>query len=183
MTEDKLNALEAIEAAGLTITSVFVPFSRSRNAKDKQSCLNWKVTVLCKGKPFMEMDYQAGSGHCPAYKKLSPMRKMQFLVNDSELIRWECEHGREGTHNSWGIGNRGNNPILPDVCDVVASLLLDGSAIDRSSFEDWACDFGYDTDSRKAESCYRACLDIGLRLRAVLGDDTLTKLREALANH
>jgi hypothetical protein len=44
----------------------------------------------------------------------------------------------------------------PRPADVLSSLLLDVTSADQS-FEDWASDFGYDDDSRKAEATYNAC--------------------------
>jgi len=57
----------------------------------------------------------------------------------------------------------------PTTADVLACLCSDASAAD-ASFESWAADMGYDTDSRKAESIYRACCAIAPRLRRFLGD-------------
>lgn len=58
----------------------------------------------------------------------------------------------------------------PDSASVISSLLLDSSALDQS-FEDFCSEFGYDTDSRKAEATYRACKSSGEKLRKLLGDD------------
>ena len=44
---------------------------------------------------------------------------------------------------------------------------------------EWAKDFGYDTDSRKAETTYRACLEIALQLRNGIGEAGFTRLQEA----
>lgn len=58
----------------------------------------------------------------------------------------------------------------PDAASVLSSLLLDASACDQS-FEEWCGEFGYDTDSRTAESTYQQCVKIGNKLQAFLGDD------------
>lgn len=61
---------------------------------------------------------------------------------------------------------------VPTAADVLYSLLSDASGIDNAagSFEDWAGEYGYDTDSRKAEAAYQATLAQTQRLRALLGD-------------
>jgi hypothetical protein len=59
------------------------------------------------------------------------------------------------------------------------SLVRDADALHSAGFDDWAADYGYDTDSRKAESIYRACLEIGQKLRAGLGQALLDELRLA----
>ena len=57
----------------------------------------------------------------------------------------------------------------PTAADVLSCLASDASSIDNaSSFEDWAADFGYDTDSRKAERTFKACERQAAKLRAFL---------------
>jgi hypothetical protein len=59
----------------------------------------------------------------------------------------------------------------------------DSEVIDHPNFESWASEIGYDADSRKAESIYRACLEIALKLRSALGDRGLKELREACQDY
>lgn len=58
----------------------------------------------------------------------------------------------------------------PDAPSVISCLLLDSYA-DQVSFEEWAGEFGYDPDSRKAEATYNACRKNAKGLRQLLGDD------------
>lgn len=41
----------------------------------------------------------------------------------------------------------------------------------------------YKADSRKGEAIYRHCLEIGLNLRLMLGNDGLVKLQEAFQDY
>ena len=45
--------------------------------------------------------------------------------------------------------------------EVLASLCRDGLDASGQSFESWASEYGYDTDSRKAEEMYRNCQRAG----------------------
>ena len=45
------------------------------------------------------------------------------------------------------------------------------SYMEARSFEEWAADFGYDTDSRKAEKAYRECGKVAEWLDKFLGGD------------
>lgn len=74
-------------------------------------------------------------------------------------------------------------PILPDPVDVFYSLTMDSSVLDSAGFESWAEDCGYDTDSRKAESIYRACLDIALKLRGAIGESGFAALQETFQDY
>ncbi len=57
--------------------------------------------------------------------------------------------------------------------DVVSSLFLDSQAT-GVSFEDWCSDFGYDTDSRRAEATFKACQRSADKLYKLLRDDIET---------
>lgn len=60
----------------------------------------------------------------------------------------------------------------PTAEDVLASMMLDASSYENArDFSDWASDFGYDEDSRKAENIYKACGVIARKLRQFLGED------------
>lgn len=171
------NAHDAISAFaekhGLTITGEFIPFSKSRNKGEKSPSLNWKVTVHKNGLPVITTDYMKGCAHCPAYHQpvlFSTGKRDKYETG--LLIARECETGFAGfSHKA----------IRPGLVGVLSSLALDAGAIDFACFEDFAREFGYDADSRKCESVYRACLETALRLRASIGETALTELR-GLAN-
>lgn len=183
--------VEAWAAAnGVTMTATFVPFSRSRNAKPREDgkpwpSLNWRVALAKGGRMFLETDYSAGTAHAPGSK--APKSALVFSgLSESaaraDLIAWEIESGYPGQWARWNAGGLHRkakaSPILPDLPDVLYSLSSDAGVIDAGGFEEWASEFGYDTDSRKAEAIYRACLETALKMRAALGDDAM----DALAN-
>ena len=66
----------------------------------------------------------------------------------------------------------------PSVADVLSCLLSDANAI-HMTFEEWCSDFGYDSDSRKAEKTYLACVAMGRDVYRVLADADLQELAEA----
>ena len=183
MSETSLTAKERIEslvtANAITMKAVFVPWSRSRNAGQKNPSLNWKVTIEKNGREVLTTDYSAGCARCPSYKaSVKELGSRNCIMRDN-AIRIECETGEERRcGSSTGIVvNR--NPIIPDLADVLYLLASNASAIDSPTYEDWASEIGYDSDSRNGEAIYRACLEIGLKLRAALGDKVLSELREA----
>lgn len=60
-------------------------------------------------------------------------------------------------------------PTLPDVLDCLAS---DASGLENANgFEDWASEYGYDIDSRKAERIYHVVERQAEKLNRLLGDD------------
>lgn len=218
---------EAIASLGLTVESVFVPFSRSRNKAEKNPSLNWKVTIKRNDREVLTTDYMAGMGHCPNYgadKAPVTFQPHGYKSHDGKpykggtsayrsatareslaqyreaIAAAECESGLRMELDQWarGPGNvfkpkmtrqadsacdrimrNVSSPILPDAESVIYSLTMDSDVLNYGTFEDWAETFGYETDSRSAESTYRACLEIALKLRAAIGESGLETLATA----
>lgn len=187
---EKKDILSFLDQQDIKIEAEFVPWSRSRNFDPKlvnhpqKKNLNWKVKLLFRGRPVIETDYMAGIGHSPAYKDARKIGQGISLGCEA-AVNGEVEKGYRHKYSEamdWAQPKR-KEPLLPDACDVIYSLLSDGDAIDHSSFEEWASNYGFDADSRKAETMYRACLNTGLKLRNYLGDDLLAKLREVFQDY
>ena len=148
---------DRLVADGLEYSAEFVPFSQSRNAGEKDLSLNWRAT-LRKGSQSLTTDYQQGIGHIPGYKS-TMFAKM--TVREHEQLTAACEQGR--------VKFQKIKP--PTLHEILYCLLSDSDAIDCACFEDWADSYGYETDSRKAEAIYKACLAIGLKLRQLIDID------------
>lgn len=172
----------ACEALGLTVQSQFVALSQSRNAGEPHPTLNWTVTILRNGREVLRTDYSAGAAHCPSYGK-QPRASYQGTAAQfqRDAIAFECQHGRKAVTSVLSRGGFATTgaPIEPDAVAVIWSLTQDASVLDAGGFENWASDYGYDTDSIKAEKTYQACLDLALRLRAAIGDAGIETLRTA----
>lgn len=169
-----------LERMGVTMDATFVPFSQSRNKGEKNPSLNWTVTIKKDGREVITTDYMQGSGHCPADKKTFNTPALNPAAEKRQAIAQECETGR--LYNRFMPSNafQNSSPKIPapDLADVLHSLLLDSSALDSGTFEDWCGDLGFDSDSIKARGMYDACIAEALKLRAAFGDKTLNELRE-----
>jgi len=87
---------------------------------------------------------------------------------------WKANHykvtlkhqGRQFTmYYSMGLGLKGE-PKIDDVLDCCA---MDSAGIENArSFEDWANEYGYDPDSRKAEKTYNTCEKQANKLKNLL---------------
>jgi len=108
------------------------------------------------------------------------------MVDGGDMDHWKCvltrrdprEAARRMTvYFSQGYGHHGKEPKLAAVLECLA---MDARGVeDASSFEDWASEYGYDADSRKAESIWRVCGNQALRLRRFLGAAQFTELLHA----
>lgn len=175
---DKNEIEEKLLEMGLTMTTKFVPWSQSRNSKEKSPSLNWKVTILKNGKEFITTDYMAGSGHCPSYKQTAKGYDYKQIIDS------ECETGfasKFGWSMSVVMADK-KKPIFPKFADVMYSLSMDAEVLEYD-FEDWAGNFGYDVDSRKAENIYKDCMDIALKLNRALGSDGISTLRDLFQDY
>lgn len=71
--------------------------------------------------------------------------------------------------SSKGYGHNGKEPKAAEVLDCLAS---DAASYENvGSFEEWAREFGYYTDCRRAEKTFKAVEHGARRLKAFLGDD------------
>ena len=151
--------------SGLTMTAELVPFSRSRNAKEKRPSLNWRVTVKA---PHTELelvtDYMQGVGHLPNYS-----HKYATNAAYDDTVRAACETGVFSPPEFAGSSRFKTGKVSPPkLVDVLYSLVMDASALEYASFEDWASEYGYDADSRSAERTYQDCLKIALKLQQMV---------------
>lgn len=155
--KDKIEAF--LTAHGAVFSSVFVPWSQHTHDEKQRYGLAYDVT-LTQGRRAYTTRYSQGAAYLPSWAHHMTIEKAEACQRESET------------------GLHGCLPILPSVVDVMACLASDASALDCVSFEEWAGDFGYDTDSRKAEGVYNACVACGLALRSMFGDAGLAELRE-----
>ena len=165
---------------GLTVETEFVPWSKSRNYKPggatlNERTLNWKVTLKKEGEEILTTDYSAGIAHCPGYKAFG-----KYKLTESQAIEAATELG-------YVVRNRGHGeckePINPDTKDVIYSLTMDSDVIEHDGFKDWAENLGYDTDSRKAEAIFKACLGLAKQMKDGLGETMLEELRETFQDY
>ena len=65
-----------------------------------------------------------------------------------------------------GVGLTGE----PSAYDVLYSVISDAQSIEYYTFEGWCNEYGYDTDSRKAERMYHDCERENEQLKKFLGE-------------
>jgi hypothetical protein len=183
MEKNEIEAL--IESMGIEYKALFVPFSQSRNSKEKNLSINWLIT-LSKDNQMWTTDYMQGIAHLPNY---SPRSRNNA---DYQIFLRQCvETGKCAESNKFPedyrsliLSKRIPAPKLTDILiDIMYIFVMDATAINCRSFEEWAEIYGYNKDSRKAEQTYNACRESGLKLRAMIGNDNLEKLRNAYQDY
>lgn len=126
---------------------------------------SWAVTVSRPTKKAFTSDYHTGTGHRVLIK---PMPQ--------EVVRYPRTLHAEQWMRDWV------RPHPPEVAAVLNSFVMDGDACNQS-FEDWADDFGYDKDSRRAEKTYEACKEIGFKMRQIFTRAEIEEIRTMLEDY
>lgn len=175
--------------------------TRNGTGKRERRSLNWRVTIKRNGREVFSLDYSSGIGHCPAYQQFPPKDFAARRHYEARIV-FETEQGFVSSprFNSWApddvkpklvrdeskpayVGEAGGpmkrSPIVPGAVNVLACIASDSSVLDSGGFESWAQEYGYDTDSRKAESIYKTVLEQALAMRAAFGEAGLNELRDA----
>lgn len=175
-------ATAKINELGLIVEAEFVPQSEVSNRKEFADCepspgLHWVVTVKRGGRSFKTC-YSAGVGHCPSYKQ-------RQTCDDRACINWECQHGYPAKMLATTgiiVKKPHAKPLIPDAADVLYCLCSDADVLYSGNFEEWASEFGYDADSRKAKRTYQACMRTAHNLLGLLGD-RFQELRDAFQDY
>jgi hypothetical protein len=141
---------------------------------------------------------------CPAWDDKMPDSDTDFIL-DAMGVSFDCssilerpdgvgDWGADATH--WRINIKRGAEVMtvhysmgsahtgePQDADVFNSLLMDTSDIEGETFEDWAENLGYDTDSRKAEKAFNACKEEFESLQRLFSKSELVDLREIFADY
>jgi hypothetical protein len=173
MSETSKALSEKLAALGFELTILSGP--RGEVSEDNWPNIRFDVALKFKGKPVLESKYSLGVGHVdPKKARIGSVISNPRLTADEEgmLFAWQRqphaafkEKQRQAT---LAAKLAAYQKVAPDLASVLHSLLSDGDAFfNAQTFEDWASDLGYDTDSRKAESIYRLCDETGRKLSRV----------------
>ena len=110
-----------------------------------------------------------------------PIKRNPHMQGEQMPRNFECtiEFEGRGYHEPLTVyfsqGSAHTKP--PTLAGVLDCLASDASGVDNAqSFEDWASEYGYDTDSRKAEKIYNICVQQAQELKALLGQDAYDQL-------
>lgn len=193
LARDELRAL----VASLNLDAVVSPASgavdneKSEDGKPRE-WVHLLYTITVRGQVF---SYRMGEGHVPwgkvvagdyvvrvkggkALRMTMEQRGMAQRKTEQPHIRWAAHMLEAWAGTCAAIANAAG--VAPDVGEVLGCVARDGEAINQT-FEDWCGEFGYDSDSRKAEETYNACIAEGRKLRRILTPAQISQLAELSA--
>jgi len=179
-----MNALESLLVdRGVKFTATHVGLVENDDLNQKKSWLHdeWRVTIELNGKSYSDK-YMTGIGH----------RKLAFGVKNegrkyytiSGVVAFSDKEACEKNlllvphihlNNDGTI--RKEDKGYPKAWEVVCAWLGDANC--DMSFESWASEYGYNSDSISYREIYLHCQRIRDGIRRVFGDAMLAELHEA----
>lgn len=127
------------------------------------------LVTLTRGKEKMTVCYSMGYGHAQFDKH--SIRRAETLGASFSKYTFDRLYGQDKIAYAERCGVKVIAPV-PELADVLDNLASDAAGYENArSFEDWASDYGYDTDSRKAERIYSEIKKQVSELRRLLGAD------------
>jgi hypothetical protein len=162
---EKMTIQQFVERHGITIE--YKPTDRNPVMDDDEwskEAAHWRVTLKC-GDRSMSLVYSKGSGLRVWHRRYGGSdygRPEGAIPGQKARLPWNPSTYDKRAFMAW------TDPEPPTVAEVLDNLASGASSADQS-FEDWCSDFGYDTDSRKAERTYSAVREQTFSLRKLLG--------------
>lgn len=164
-----MNGKEFTEKHGLSIEAHYIKPSENVMKKENGT-ITWK--------PY---EYECKL-HQESTGKVFGFRYTIGVGCNKEWMRYNQPFSRNTVYNVEKSCLAYHNPYhrpVPKLSQALESLAMDISCLtDYQSFEAWAQEFGYDTDSRAAEKIYNACKDELARLTEAFGPDFVRELSE-----
>lgn len=132
---------------------------------------HWKYTLYRNGKPFHTGEYSSGLGNALSWLKTAP--NQQFLRLEVRDYRNPLNH--EGFTERLTTAWQRHVPL--SIGDVLWCLQMDTMSCDQK-FEDWAPEYGYDPDSRKAYAIWESVNNERRNIRLAFTAEELAEFYE-----
>lgn len=160
------------------LQSIGVNFAATHTglAKDENKWIHdtWRIE-LSRGDTIIATDYRTGYGHRRNKAGKAP-ESMPNFIHFEDCKKWL--NGQLQAHQNKG-------PYFakaPAAAGVIDSLFRDGEAA-IVSFHSWCDELGFDSDSISALNTYKACEQIGLKLRKLFKTEESEALRVMLEDY
>jgi hypothetical protein len=168
MSEAEITLATTLSGMGVEITTGWPSGGVDKvEGKDGKAWphITYTATLARNGREFFSGPYKLGVGHVEIPKEQRHETPFRMLPPEKQAQR--------AAHLAV------SQCVKPTLAGVMSSILMDGSAFfDGQTFEDWCGNYGYETDSRKAEALFRTCDDIGRKIARAFTGEELAKLRE-----
>lgn len=135
--------------------------------------INYYVT-LTKGSQFMTTYFSTGLGWIETISG-RPATSVKFDKKNRRFLKrgptgWLYDTNCDSLFSRYRIRK-------PTLADIIDSLAVDAQTTENvKTFEEWARELGYDTDSRKAEAIYNRVCYLAVAFQNLLGNEAYYSL-------
>ncbi len=171
-TDTRATVAQQIEKYKITMIAQRIEVRPDDNGNWSEGATHFLVTLEREGRKLTTF-YSMGSAHLDHYVLERARKAGEYKW---EQVKGDIDRAFRGANSVFheGIRNRFRSTygkgFTPDIVGVVDSLILDAAGVENvGGFEEWASEYGYDTDSRKAEEGFKACGKIRDDLRKMMG--------------
>lgn len=171
---DQLNPIDNL----LSDLEMIVVYKKQRTPVRGSYVMQFEITIIRNGKA-LKTDYTMGIGHLPEYgnKKAYDPKTLHGDKMIASALKTGILYLYDTNKKRYDLSD------IPRLRDVFHSLLMDADSAKEISFKEWANEFDYSTDSRKALQQYESCRAIGAELRKLYSKIELAQLLEAYQNY
>ncbi len=172
-TDYQQQAIDFLNKVGATIETNFMRYGRHFD-DDKENRDIYEVTITNKKGRKYTFNFgnsiaDSGFYYTKGKQKFAIDRKYLDAKNILTVIK----------SKDWEFLNNGKSdiihyPVKPTEYDILACI----TKYDPDTFENFCSEFGYDTDSRKAEDIYEAVKDEYLNICRLFNEDELNEMAE-----
>jgi len=143
-----------IAAHGITMHVESVAKNPHMESSPEHPMDHWYCTFANAAGNRMSVHFSTGIGLRRESEHVSKLKSYQEYAGHRE--RTENPHKLRAEYEHYKACRM--VPNAPTAADVLNCLASDAAGVENArSFEDWCADYGYDTDSRKAEKTFRVC--------------------------
>lgn len=186
-TSEKRDRAQELAALGFSINILSGPRGEVEKGSRDWPHIAYDVELKYNERRVLLTPYRLGVGHVNQMKPRAGATIAVRLSVDEEslLLCWQSQPQAEFKDKDLWAAVAAKlakyQKVSPQLDDVMHSLLLDGDPyFNNESFEDWCGNFGYDTDSRKAEDMYRACCETGRQIMRSVPREVIEQAREII---
>lgn len=167
------DALGIVASCSMPAGAVDEPETKSDKAWPHISF--WITFTNAKGKGFSTR-YKLGVGHVKWTGKGLPERVQVFVNSRQKNPHVQFVDKLAEAQAAAYLANE--QKVRPEAFEVLACVCAESHEARENSFEDWAENFGWNTDSRKAERMHRQLSDQWHTLAALIGRENVQKFAE-----
>lgn len=163
-------ALDFLQSTNTTFKAEFLKYGKHFD-DDKEDRDIYSIT-LTRGQRSFTFNFGQSLNDSGFYYTVGSNK---IMLDRKELNRKDLKTSIKMRNNSFiPTLDKIHYPVTPSAYDVLACL----TKYDPGTFENFCSEFGYDTDSRKAEKTYKAVVDEWKNIQALFTDSEIEQLQE-----